>query len=82
QPRYLHLPVAVNEAGEKLSKQTRAESLDCARPAPALAGALRFLGQDPPEDLAVSRPADILSWAMENWRSERIPRARHLAVPL
>ncbi|WP_332699648.1 glutamate--tRNA ligase family protein, partial [Halalkalibacter lacteus] len=30
QPRYAHVPVAVNAAGEKLSKQTGAASLDLA----------------------------------------------------
>ncbi|MEX2163314.1 MAG: hypothetical protein WD823_03620 [Sulfuricaulis sp.] len=35
-PKYLHLPVALNEIGEKLSKQTLAAPLDPARPLPAL----------------------------------------------
>ena len=35
-PRYLHVPVAVNAAGEKLSKQTRAAPLDARHPVPAL----------------------------------------------
>ena len=47
-PRYLHLPVATNAAGEKLSKQTGAPALDRSHPAPALVAALRFLGQPAP----------------------------------
>lgn len=31
-PRYLHVPVVTNAAGEKLSKQTGATALDCSRP--------------------------------------------------
>jgi glutamyl-Q tRNA(Asp) synthetase len=46
QPRYAHVPVAVNAAGEKLSKQTGAASLDLADPRRELARARRFLGQD------------------------------------
>ena len=42
-PRYMHLPVAVNEAGEKLSKQTLAAPVDVAQPAATLLRALEFL---------------------------------------
>jgi glutamyl-Q tRNA(Asp) synthetase len=45
QPRYAHVPVAVNAAGEKLSKQTGAAPLDLADPRRELARARRFLGQ-------------------------------------
>jgi len=75
-PRYLHVPVAVNAAGEKLSKQTRAEAVDPQRPAPALLEALQFLGQDPPRALAHAGAAPLWQWALSNWRSERIPRRR------
>jgi len=76
QPRYLHLPVAVNGTGEKLSKQTRAAPIDCARPAAALVDALRFLEHHPPERLRVAGAGDVLAWALENWRIERVPRTR------
>ena len=52
-PRYLHVPVVVNAAGEKLSKQTGAEPLDLSRPEQELRRALAFLGQ--PGDLAQAR---------------------------
>jgi len=45
-PCYAHLPVAVNAAGEKLSKQTGARPLDLSDPKRELARARRFLGQD------------------------------------
>lgn len=73
-PEYAHLPVAVDAAGEKLSKQTRALPVDAARPGPALCAALEFLGQRPPQDLARSPLADIWSWATANWRLARVPR--------
>ena len=44
-PRYAHVPVAVNAAGEKLSKQTGARPLDLADPQAELARARRFLNQ-------------------------------------
>jgi glutamyl-Q tRNA(Asp) synthetase len=56
QPRYLHIPAAVNAAGEKLSKQTGAAPV--AGRKGALRDALAFLGQAPTEDLAE---------ALRNW---------------
>ena len=44
-PRYAHVPVALNAAGEKLSKQTGARPLDLSDPQAELARANRFLGQ-------------------------------------
>lgn len=44
-PGYAHVPVAVNAAGEKLSKQTGARPVDLSDPARELARARRFLGQ-------------------------------------
>lgn len=45
-PRYAHVPVAVNAAGEKLSKQSGARPLDLSNPRAELARARRFLGQE------------------------------------
>ncbi len=45
-PGYAHVPVAVNAAGDKLSKQTGAQPLDLADPKRELARARRFLGQE------------------------------------
>jgi glutamyl-Q tRNA(Asp) synthetase len=51
-PRYLHVPAAVNAAGEKLSKQTGAKPLEPARWREDLRAALAFLGQPETDDLA------------------------------
>lgn len=63
QPRYAHVPVAVNAAGEKLSKQTGARPLDLSDPQRELARARRFLGQNEDGwDLArVPRARSLLS---------------------
>ena len=74
QPRYAHLPVAVNAAGEKLSKQTFAAPIDAAAPLPALVAALAFLGQQPPRELARATIEELWDWALENWRLDRVPR--------
>jgi glutamyl-Q tRNA(Asp) synthetase len=69
-PRYLHVPVVVNERGEKLSKQTHAPAVR-ADDAQAMRSALRFLGQDVVES---GTPAEILRAAVSRWNVERIPR--------
>ncbi len=65
-PRYLHLPVVLNEQGEKLSKQTFAAPVDRANPLPALRQALGLLGQTPP-DHDIAGLADFWRWAAQNW---------------
>lgn len=74
--RYAHLPVAVNERGEKLSKQTRAPALDYQRPVPAVLAALRFLGQAPPATLERARIDEVWQWAVANWQLARVPHER------
>jgi glutamyl-Q tRNA(Asp) synthetase len=79
-PDYVHLPIALDQRGEKLSKQTGAPPLDERNPGPALWAALRFLGQQPPPKLAQEPPALIVDWALQQWRLERVPviRSGHL----
>ena len=80
-PRYAHLPVAVGEAGEKLSKQTFAAPVNAKRPVPALAQALAFLGQRPPADLARASLTDVWQWALTSWNLARVPQVRTAPVP-
>ena len=77
-PRYMHLPVAVNEYGEKLSKQTGAAPLIVTEATVRLCQALRFLGQEPPAELATEGIAEIWTWSLANWRTERIPTRRSI----
>jgi glutamyl-Q tRNA(Asp) synthetase len=80
-PRYCHVPVVVNAAGEKLSKQTLAAAIDPARPLPALVSALRFLGQEPPDSLAQAGVLEFWAWAIPNWKIDRVPRGRSARSP-
>jgi glutamyl-Q tRNA(Asp) synthetase len=79
--RYGHLPVAVNERGEKLSKQTFAAPVDAARPLPALVAVLSFLGQQPPRPLARGAVPELWKWAIENWNLGRVPRITSAPLP-
>jgi glutamyl-Q tRNA(Asp) synthetase len=81
RPRYAHLPVAVNAAGEKLSKQTFAASLDATRPVPVLVAALDFLGQQPRPGLARGALREFWDWALKNWNLARVPRVATAPVP-
>ncbi len=63
-PQYLHVPVATNAAGEKLSKQTLAPALSRKDIALEIRRALLFLGQPENDSLAAAIPA---------WNSAVIP---------
>jgi glutamyl-Q tRNA(Asp) synthetase len=67
-PRYLHVPAAVNAAGEKLSKQTGAQPVDISN---GLRRALAFLGQ---------RDTDDLAEAVRNWDPALVPARRARAA--
>jgi glutamyl-Q tRNA(Asp) synthetase len=67
-PRYLHVPVAIDARGEKLSKQTGAQAVDASFA--TISRALRFLGQPQASNLAE---------AVRNWEPALIPPRRALA---
>lgn len=77
-PDYLHLPIAVDRADKKLSKQTYAPAISNDDPRPALLATLDFLGQQPAHDLADSRLDSLWQWAIQNWKPENIPAQRTL----
>ncbi len=80
-PSYLHLPAAVNAAGEKLSKQTRARPIDECRPQAALMAALEFLGQAPPDGLGEAGLDELWCWAAGHWQRKHLPRCRIAPAP-
>ncbi|HVA54611.1 MAG TPA: tRNA glutamyl-Q(34) synthetase GluQRS [Gammaproteobacteria bacterium] len=71
-PEYMHLPVAVDTQGAKISKQTQAAQLDGKSPSQALCLALQFLGQSPLADLQLAAPHEVLSWAVSYWQPNLI----------
>lgn len=77
-PNYMHLPVAVNTAGEKLSKQTLAPALTLDDPGQQLWQALHLLGQYPPPELARSSTRELWQWALLNWRHGNVPHVRSI----
>jgi glutamyl-Q tRNA(Asp) synthetase len=78
-PEYLHVPVAINRAGEKLSKQTHARPLPD-DPVPPLLAAWRFLDQRMPDGRPDSASA-FLAWAVHAWSRARLPPVAMLPAP-
>ncbi|MGB9428670.1 MAG: tRNA glutamyl-Q(34) synthetase GluQRS [Gammaproteobacteria bacterium] len=75
-PFYMHLPVAMDADGEKLSKQTGAMSLDKKSSPLILFQALQFLEQSPPLELRGAAPLELLQWAIHHWQPQRMQGAR------
>ena len=78
-PGYLHIPVAENEQGQKLSKLTGAPGLPLENINPILVAALHALGQQPPRELAQNSLDDIWSWSIKHWQPHVM--ARHSVIP-
>lgn len=71
QPSYMHVPLAVDECGRKLSKSADAPGLAQAAPGAQLTAALAFLGQEPPAGLRRAEAAEVLQWGQAHWHPER-----------
>ena len=72
---YMHLPLAMNNQGQKLSKQNMAQALDLSQAAPLLQQALQALHQ-PPVDL--DTPRIMLQQAIAQWNIQQIPHGTAL----
>jgi glutamyl-Q tRNA(Asp) synthetase len=70
-PGYLHLPLALDTHGRKLSKTERAHPVDPTDPMPTLRRALAFLDLPAPTD--IKEPASLLAYALDRFTPERLP---------
>ncbi|MFZ3018828.1 MAG: tRNA glutamyl-Q(34) synthetase GluQRS [Gallionella sp.] len=77
-PAYMHLPVAVNAQGEKLSKQTLAPAITTDDAVATLISALDFLQQQSPAELRQGSVEEVLGWAVKNWQPERLKGCRQI----
>lgn len=78
-PVYAHLPLAVNENGEKLSKQTRAAPVDPANPVATLMAVMRFLNLVPEKDDFALH--DFWNWAIMNSSINIAPKTQTIKTP-
>ena len=76
-PSYLHVPVAIDASGEKLSKQTHARAL-ADDPLPTLCAAWSFLEQPAFEPTTLP---GFWTHALRAWTPSRLPPVRMLPAP-
>jgi len=79
-PRYAHIPVAVNDLGQKLSKQHFAKALDLKNPAEQIHKGLQFLGQNPDSSLRRASPEQVIEWAIEHWDIQTVPKLANIRL--
>lgn len=75
-PQYMHVPVALDAAGEKLSKQTRALPVGREDPSGSIWAALAFLRHQPPASLRDAPAGELLQWALGHWRPQALQGVR------
>lgn len=73
---YMHLPLAMNDQGQKLSKQNLAQALDINKAPELLLQAILALGQSKVE---LDQPRIMLQQAVQQWDVNSIPLGIHLA---
>lgn len=81
-PDYIHLPLALNAQGNKLSKQNHAPPLSEGDPRPEIVRALTFLNQDVIEEWQTLNIEDLLKYAVANWRPEQIQHSQMRSAEL
>ncbi len=81
-PCYAHIPIVVNEHGEKLSKQTLAETVEIEQANQLLYLALKFLGQNLPHELQYESITSIWQWAITHWSLALIPKQYANTMPI
>ncbi len=81
-PNYMHLPVALNRNGQKLSKQTGAPKIEGLRPQTVLFEVLRFLNQNPASEIIDCDLDSFWQWAIQHWQPEIIPTSDQSAPDL
>lgn len=68
EPDYIHLPLVVDQQGNKLSKQNHAPPLPKSDPRPTIIRALQFLNQRVTDEWRDLRVDQLLKQAVINWR--------------
>jgi len=75
---YLHLPLALGDNGQKLSKQNHAPAIDNRNPKPALLDAMRFLGFEITQDISQLEISEIITWGVKHWQLQQLPESTEI----
>lgn len=79
-PTYCHMPILVNEQGQKLSKQHFAAPIKKENASELTFRSLSLLGQDPPATLRAESVNRQLEWAIEHWRIQAVPKLANIPL--
>ncbi len=79
-PQFGHFPLAIMQQGFKLSKQNNAPAIDKNNPVPSLYAALKFLGQQPPDELQQASVDELLKWAIAHWSLKHVPKSQEIVL--
>ncbi|QMU61212.1 MAG: tRNA glutamyl-Q(34) synthetase GluQRS [Gammaproteobacteria bacterium] len=82
-PKFLHIPIILNQQGQKLSKQTGADAISKQNCGSVLVQALKDLGQPVPENLEKESSGNdelgqIWNWAIKHWNVDNIPKIKQV----
>ncbi len=80
-PQWMHLPLAIQSNGLKLSKQNHAPAIDDLPVMETLVQVLQFLGQALPQDVVDMTPTELLQYAIQHWDIHLIPKQSQHSQP-
>lgn len=70
-PKYMHIPIIIDESGRKLSKSSDDDPINQLIPPMAIRLCLELLGQMPAKEIVELE--QLWSWAITNWEPNNIP---------
>ncbi|MCF7987876.1 MAG: tRNA glutamyl-Q(34) synthetase GluQRS [Methylovulum sp.] len=81
RPHYLHVPIIIDQQGQKLSKQTLANAVSLKSPAKVLFHLLNLLKQQPPRELEYASTQEVLAWGILHWNPQPLKNLRMMYLP-
>jgi glutamyl-Q tRNA(Asp) synthetase len=79
-PRYAHLPLILEPQRGKLAKSRHSLGITAAAPTPQLIAALQLLQHPPPAEAAQASIPELLAWATNSWRPQRLYGLRNVTL--
>ena len=79
-PHYCHIPLALDNENNKISKSIGADALDDGSPNKNLVKGLKILKMTPDKGLESESLKTIWSWAMNHWDIDRLAGLKFLKI--